>query len=71
VKQDVQEYFEKKVWPFVPDAWIDHAKTVKVYEVTFTKIFYRYQPLQSVATITEEIVQLEKETEGLLNEIIA
>lgn len=55
----------------MPDAWIDHAKTVKVYEVTFTKIFYRYQPLQSVATITEEIVQLEKETEGLLNEIIA
>jgi type I restriction enzyme M protein len=71
VKQDVQEYFEKEVWPFVPDAWIDHAKTVKGYEVSFTKIFYRYQPLRSVATITEEIVQLEKETEGLLNDIIA
>lgn len=71
VKQDVQAYFEKEVWPFVPDAWIDHAKTVKGYEVSFTKIFYRYQPLRSVATITEEIVQLEKETEGLLNEIIS
>jgi type I restriction enzyme M protein len=71
VKQDVQEYFEKEVWPFVPDAWINHAKTVKGYEVSFTKIFYRYQPLRSVATITEEIVQLEKETEGLLNDIIS
>jgi type I restriction enzyme M protein len=71
VKQDVQAYFEKEVWPFVPDAWIDHAKTVKGYEVSFTKIFYRYQPLRSVATITEEIVQLERETEGLLNDIIA
>jgi type I restriction enzyme M protein len=70
VKQNVQEYFEKEVWPFVPDAWIDHSKTVKGYEVSFTKIFYRYQPLRSVASITEEIMQLEKETEGLLNEII-
>lgn len=71
VKQNVQKYFEKEVWPFVPDAWIDHSKTVKGYEVSFTKIFYRYQPLRSVATITEEIVQLERETEGLLNDIIA
>ncbi|NML23519.1 SAM-dependent DNA methyltransferase [Pseudoflavitalea sp. G-6-1-2] len=71
VKQNVQEYFEKEVWPFVPDAWIDHSKTVKGYEVSFTKIFYRYQPLRSVATITEEIMQLERETEGLLNDIIA
>jgi type I restriction enzyme M protein len=71
VKQNVQEYFEKEVWPFVPDAWIDHSKTVKGYEVSFTKIFYRYQPLRSVATITEEIMQLERETEGLLNDIIS
>jgi type I restriction enzyme M protein len=71
VKQNVQEYFEREVWPFVPDAWIDHSKTVKGYEVSFTKIFYRYQPLRSVATITEEIVQLERETEGLLNDIIS
>ena len=71
VKQNVQEYFEKEVWPFLPDAWIDHSKTVKGYEVSFTKIFYRYQPLRSVATITEEIVQLERETEGLLNDIIS
>lgn len=71
VKQNVQAYFEKEVWPFVPDAWIEDSKTVKGYEVSFTKIFYRYQPLRSVATITEEIVQLERETEGLLNGIIA
>lgn len=71
VKQNVQQYFEKEVWPFVPDAWIDHSKTVKGYEVSFTKIFYRYQPLRSVAAITAEIMQLERETEGLLNDIIS
>jgi type I restriction enzyme M protein len=70
VKQDIQAYFEKEVWPFVPDAWIDDSKTVKGYEVSFTKIFYKYQPLRSVAEITEEIKQLEQETDGLLNQII-
>jgi len=70
VKQDIQEYFKKEVWPFVPDAWIDDSKTVKGYEVSFTKIFYKYQPLRSVAEITEEIKQLEQETDGLLNQII-
>jgi type I restriction enzyme M protein len=70
VKQDVQEYFEKEVWPFVPDAWIDDSKTVKGYEISFTKIFYKYQPLRSVHEITNEIMQLEKETDGLLKQII-
>jgi type I restriction enzyme M protein len=70
VKRNIQEYFEKEVWPFVPDAWIDESKTVKGYEISFTKIFYKYQPLRSVAEITAEIMQLENETEGLLKQII-
>ena len=69
VKQDIQEYFEKEVWPFVPDAWIDHTKTEKGYEISFTKIFYKYQPLRSVAEIKMEIQQLEQETDGLLDKI--
>ena len=71
LKQDIQEYFEKEVLPFVPDAWIDHSKTITGYEITFTKIFYKYEQLRSVEEITEEIMALEKETEGLLNEIVA
>ena len=45
LKQDIQEYFETEVLPFVPDAWIDHSKTIIGYEITFTKIFYKYQAL--------------------------
>lgn len=71
VKQDVHQYFQKEVWPFVPDAWIDESKTVKGYEISFTKIFYKYLPLRSVEDITNEIIRLEKETDGLLNEIIS
>lgn len=69
LKQDIQEYFETEVLPFVPDAWIDHNKTITGYEIAFTKIFYQYQPLRSVLEITADILKLEEETEGLLKEI--
>ena len=71
LKQDIQQYFEEEVLPYVPDAWIDHSKTITGYEISFTKIFYKYQPLRSVEEITAEILQLEKETDGLLTQIIS
>jgi type I restriction enzyme M protein len=54
LKQDIQEYFNVEVLPFVPDAWIDHSKTITGYEIAFTKIFYQYQPLRSVEEITAD-----------------
>lgn len=71
LKDDIQAYFETEVLPFAPDAWIDETKTTIGYEITFTKIFYKYQPLRSLEDITNDILALEKETEGLLNEIVA
>ncbi len=71
LKQDIQIHFETEVLPFVPDAWIDNSKTIIGYEITFTKIFYKYQSLRSIEEITNEILILEKETEGILKEIVA
>lgn len=68
--EDIQTYFEREVLQHVPDAWIDHDKTVKGYEVSFTRYFYNYVPPRSIEKITAEIVQLEKETDGILNEIV-
>ena len=69
--EDIQSFFERNVLPFVPDAWIDSSKTIKGCEVSFTKIFFQYQPLRKLETIIEEIMQLENETEGILKEIVA
>ncbi len=71
LKEDIQEYFAREVLPFVPDAWIDHSRTAIGYEVSFTKIFYQYQPLRELADITANILALEAETDGLIKEIIA
>lgn len=70
LKEDIQEYFEREVLPYVSDAWIDHEKTVVGYEISFTKYFYKYKPLRSLEEITADILALEEETEGLLQEII-
>jgi len=70
LKDDITAYFKREVLPHVPDAWIDHDKTTIGYEITFTKIFYQYQPLRNLEEITRDILDLEEETEGLIKEII-
>lgn len=69
--EDIQTYFEREVLAHVPDAWIDHSKTVKGYEISFTRYFYNYVPPRSIEEITAEILQLEKETDGILKEIVS
>jgi type I restriction enzyme M protein len=71
LNEDIQTYFEREVLQHVPDAWIDHSKTVKGYEISFTRYFYNYVPPRSIEKITAEIMQLEKETDGILLEIVS
>jgi type I restriction enzyme M protein len=68
--QDIHQYFEREVLQHIPDAWIDESKTVKGYEISFTRYFYNYVPPRSIEEITAEIFELEKETDGILNEIV-
>jgi len=68
--QDIDEYFKREVLQHIPDAWIDKKKTVKGYEISFTRYFYNYVPPRSIEEITAEIFELEKETEGILKEIV-
>ena len=70
LKEGIEEYFVREVLPHVPDAWIDHEKTAIGYEISFTKYFYVYQPLRSLEEITADIFALERETEGLLHQIV-
>jgi type I restriction enzyme M protein len=70
LKDDIDGYFEREVKPHVPDAWLDRSKDRVGYEISFTKYFYEYQPLRSLAEIRADIAKLEQETEGLLGEIL-
>jgi len=70
IKDDIEEYFQKEVLPFAPDAWYDTTKMKVGYEIAFNKYFYQYQPLRSLDEIATDILKLEQETEGLLKKII-
>jgi len=56
--QNIHEYFEREVLQHIPDAWIDESKTVKGYEISFTRYFYSYVPPRSIEEITSEILEL-------------
>ncbi len=52
-------HLETEIRPYVPDAWIDHAKTKVGFEIPFTRQFYVYTPPRPVNEITKEIRELE------------
>ena len=60
----------REVLPYVPDAWYA-SNSVKVgYEISFTRHFYKPEPLRSIQEIRADILAVEKETEGLLSRIL-
>jgi len=67
----VDAYVAAEVLPFVPDAWVDHAKTKIGYEIPLTRHFYRYVPPRPLAEIDAEIKALEDEIQRLLREVTA
>ncbi len=67
----VEAFFQREVLPHVPDAWIDHTKTQIGYEISFTRHFYKPQPLRSLEAIRADLQSLQAEAEGLLDQIVA
>lgn len=66
----IPAFIEREVLPYVPDAWIDDSATRTGYEISFTRYFYKPQPLRPLSEISADIIALERETEGLLDQIL-
>lgn len=67
---DIEEYYEKEVKPHLPKSWVDPNKSQVGYEINFTKYFYKFKPLRSLEDITQDLLQLEKESDGLMNQLL-
>ena len=66
----IDAFLRREVLPYAPDAWY-RPVTVRVgYEISFTRYFYKPQPMRTLKEIRADILALEKETVGLLDEII-
>ena len=69
-KGGVEAFFRREVLPHVPDAWVDATSERIGYEISFTRYFYRPQPLRTLQEIRADIEALERETDGLLAKIL-
>ena len=66
----IEAFLRREVLPHAADAWYDPDSIKTGYEISFTRYFYKPQPLRSLDEIRADILALEQETEGLLGEII-
>ena len=67
-----EAFIRREVLPYTPDAWINQdPKATKIgYEISFTRHFYQPQPLRTLNEIRADILAVEKEAEGLLDELL-
>ena len=66
----IEAFLTREVITHTNDAWYDKEKTKIGYEISFTRHFYKPKPMRTLQEIRSDILVLEKETEGLLNEVI-
>ena len=59
--EEIEEYFQREVLPYAPDAWIDTKKTKVGYEIPMTRYFYEYQAPEPTEDILKRITALETE----------
>jgi type I restriction enzyme M protein len=66
----IEAFIKREVLPYAPDAWFEQDSVKTGYEISFTRYFYKPKPLRALAEIRADILALEKETEGLLDDLI-
>ncbi len=70
LKENIHDYFLKEVKPHVEEAWINLDSLKIGYEISFNKYFYKHKPLRSIEEVMADILELEKQSEGLIKEIL-
>lgn len=71
LKEEIYTYFVREVQPHVAEAWINLSATKIGYEISFNKYFYRHKPLRTLQEVTTDILELEKQSDGLIAEILS
>jgi type I restriction enzyme M protein len=66
----IDAFLEREVLPYAPDAWYDPSSVKIGYEINFNRYFYKPKQLRPLEEIKADILALERETDGLLDEIL-
>ena len=57
----IKAFLHREVLPYATDAWYDSAKVKIGYEISFTRYFYKPEPMRSLEQIRANILALEEE----------
>jgi len=66
----IEAFITREVLPYTPDAWVKEGATKIGYEISFTRHFYKPQPLRTLEEIRADILAEEQAAEGLLSELL-
>ena len=66
----IEAFLRREVLPYAPEAWYAPDSVKTGYEISFTRHFYKPQPLRPLEEIRADILALEREMQGLLGEIM-
>ncbi len=70
LKENIYDYFLREVKAHITEAWINLDATKIGYEISFNKYFYRHKPLRTIEEVSEDILKLEQESDGLIRAIL-
>lgn len=66
----IDAFIQREVLPYTIDAWIRDDTTRIGYEVSFTRHFYKPQPLRTLEEISSDILAIEHSAEGVLDDLL-
>lgn len=69
VKEDIYDYFQREVRPYVEDAWINLPQTKIGCEISFNKYFYKPTPLRSLEENERDIIALDEQSQGFIKSL--
>ena len=67
--EDIDEYFDREVKPYLKDSWMDRSKDNIGYQINFPRYFYKFTPIRSLGDITQDLRSLEGEIQQSTDKI--
>ena len=66
----IETFLRREVLPYAPDAWYKPDSVKIGYEISFNRWFYKPKKLRILDEIRADLLAVEKEAKGLLEEIL-
>ena len=66
----IDAFLEREVLPYAPDAWYRPDRVKIGYEISFNRYFYKPQRMRTLEEIQKDMLALERESSGLLDDML-